>query len=420
MLFRSRLHAGQALAVLDELGPDAEPEIRFLATTLLAGADLDEQGRVSPPVHAALEAAKQRGVRPVVLGRVGTGWGGWRKDVDDLGGARHTLRETISLAQAEGDDAALPMCLGQLALTEFWAGRYLIALAAADRGLLAAEATGVHPADPYLARAALAVHTGEPGWARDRLPGLLAECERNGDRREMIGYLAVLGAADLLDRRPAEAARTLRRAVAIATDLGIGPAGRRMRLDGELAEALIGIGELDEAETVGKELRAAGENAERPALVSVGLRVAGLVATARRDFTGATELLHQAVAMPTPFPLDRGRTLLALGKALRRNRGGVSDALNALREAESGFASIGAQPWRAQAADLAHRAPATQDPLTAAERRVAEMVATGRTNRQVAADLVVSVRTVEGHLAAVYRKLDVSSRSALTAKLVSS
>ena len=415
-----RAHARQALAVLDELGPDAEPEVRFLATALLAGADLDESGRVSAPVRSALEAVKQRGVRPVVLGRVGTGWGGWRKDVDDLAGARHTLQETIALAQAEGDDAALPMCLGQLALTEFWAGRYLIARAAADRGLLAAESTGVHPADPYLARAALAVHTGDAEHARDQLPALLAECERNGDRREMIGYLAVLGAADLLDRRPAEAVRTLRRAAAIAADLGIGPGGRRMRLDGDLAEALIGIGEFDEAEAIGRDLLTAGANADRPALISVGLRVAGLVATARREFSSATELLEQAAGTPTPYPLDRGRTLLALGKALGRTRAGQPDAVKTLREAESGFATIGARPWQALAADLVHRAPSTRDPLTAAERRVAEMVATGRTNRQVAADLVVSVRTVEGHLAAVYRKLDVSSRTALTAKLVSS
>lgn len=413
-----REHARQALELLDGLGPEAEPEIRFLAMTLLAGADLDEHGQLSPPVRSALEAARSRGVRPVVLGRVGTGWGGWRKDVDDLSGARRALQEAISLAQSEGDDAALPMSLGQLALTEFWAGRYLIALAAADRGLLAAEATGVHPAEPYLARAALAAHTGEPDWAREELPRLVTECERNGDRRELIGYLAVLGAADLLDRDFGAAAATLRRAASVATDLGIGPAGRRMRLDGDLAEALIGIGELDEAAAVGRELRSAGERAERPALIAAGLRVAGLVATARRDFAGAAEFLEQAAR--TPFPLDRGRALLGLGRVLRRNRAGQPDAVRVLREAEACFATIGAHPWREQAADLVDRAPSSPDPLTAAERRVAEMVATGRTNRQVAADLVVSVRTVEGHLAAVYRKLDVSSRSALTAKLVSS
>jgi DNA-binding NarL/FixJ family response regulator len=370
-----------------------------------------------------LEAAQNTGARPAVLDRAGTYRGASLKNVDDIAGSRLALHTMIGEAQSEGDEVALPNLFGHLALTEYLAGRYAIGMAAAEQGLRAAAQVGVHPPSPYLARGALGVHSGDPEWARAHLPSRIAACERVSDRRGLIGYLAVLGAAHLVDGQPAEAVKPLRTAYQIADDLGFGLAGRRMRLDGDLGEALIGIGELDEAEDLGHELYFAGERARRPSLRALALRIQGLVAAARGQSSTAIETLGHALDLhyKVDFPLERGRTLLAIGNTLRRARA-RQRAAEALRQAESCFAGIGATPWRDMAVESLRRSEGArvEGPLTPTERRVAELVATGSSNREVAATLVVSVRTVEGHLAAIYRKLEVNGRTALTAKIAAS
>ena len=418
-----REHAERALTVLDQLGPQAEPETRFLALTVLAGCELDERGQLPPDTFELLEAAQNSGARPAVLDRAGTYRGATLKNVDDITGSRVALHAMIGEAQAEGDEVALPNLFGHLALTEYWAGRYAIGMAAAEQGLRAAAQLGVHPPSPYLARAALGVHTGDPQWARTHLPSRIAACERVSDRRGLIGYHAVLGAADLVEGKTAEALTRLRTAYEIADDLGFGLAGRRMRLDGDLGEALVAAGELDEAEDLGHELYFAGERALRPSLQAVALRVQGLVAAARGDTSTAIDTLGHAADLhhKADFPLERGRTLLALGNTLRRARA-RQKAEEALHQAQSCFAELGANPWRAMVAASLRRCEGARPEtlLTPTERRVAELVATGSSNREVAATLVVSVRTVEGHLAAIYRKLEVTGRTALTAKLAAS
>jgi DNA-binding NarL/FixJ family response regulator len=116
-----------------------------------------------------------------------------------------------------------------------------------------------------------------------------------------------------------------------------------------------------------------------------------------------------------PVPFDRARTLLALGTVRRRARR-RRDARDALVEACAELERLGAEPWleRAQAElrRLGGRAP-SDGALTPSERRVAALVARGRTNREVAAELVLSEKTVESHLSHVYRKLGVRSRSEL-------
>ena len=115
------------------------------------------------------------------------------------------------------------------------------------------------------------------------------------------------------------------------------------------------------------------------------------------------------------LPFERARTLLALGATQRRG-GQRRAARDTLEEARSAFESLGAS-LRSQRAHLefgriSGRAPSRGE-LTPSERRVAELVAEGRTNREVAAALYVSPRTVEGTLSRVYAKLGVRSRTEL-------
>ena len=121
------------------------------------------------------------------------------------------------------------------------------------------------------------------------------------------------------------------------------------------------------------------------------------------------------------LPLDRGRTLLALGAAQRRAKR-RREARETLEEALAIFERIGAALWaeraRAELKRISGRA-ATPGALTPAEERVAALVAEGKTNREVAAALFLSERTVEGHLSHVFGKLDVRSRTELARVLAS-
>jgi DNA-binding NarL/FixJ family response regulator len=123
--------------------------------------------------------------------------------------------------------------------------------------------------------------------------------------------------------------------------------------------------------------------------------------------------MHEHERLPMPF--ERARTQLVLGQLLRRQRQKLS-AEAALREALHTFEKIGATLWAERVrADLARTnvSPSRDNGLTPSELRVAELAASGMTNRDVAAALFVSPKTVEHNLSCVYRKLGIRSRAEL-------
>jgi DNA-binding CsgD family transcriptional regulator len=150
------------------------------------------------------------------------------------------------------------------------------------------------------------------------------------------------------------------------------------------------------------------------------LRCRGLVAAARGDVDAATLLLERAVAAHGEVGDDfgRARAMLALGVARRRSRQ-KRPARQAIEEAVTGFEQLGADRWAEQARrELGRIGGRTQEQgLTAAERRVAALVAAGRTNREVAAALFLGERTVASHLTHIYAKLGVRSRTELARRL---
>jgi DNA-binding NarL/FixJ family response regulator len=119
------------------------------------------------------------------------------------------------------------------------------------------------------------------------------------------------------------------------------------------------------------------------------------------------------------MPAERARTLLALGAVLRRLKQRGS-ARGALAEALELFEAAGARLWaeraRAEQARVSGRAPGPRE-LTESEQRVAALVASGLTNRQVAAELFVTVRAVESTLTKAYAELGIQSRTQLAARL---
>jgi DNA-binding CsgD family transcriptional regulator len=175
-----------------------------------------------------------------------------------------------------------------------------------------------------------------------------------------------------------------------------------------LVESLVGAGRHTEASEV---LTRAGDT------VSSG-SVAGCLLLG--DEPAARRLAQHADAAESTF--EAARLRLTAGSILRRC-GARADARLLLRTAEATFTGLGAQPWAERArGELAasgatlRRGPEGQD-LSAGELRVAGLVAEGRSNKEVAAALFLSPKTVEFHLGRAFRKLGVSNRTALAARL---
>jgi DNA-binding CsgD family transcriptional regulator len=116
-----------------------------------------------------------------------------------------------------------------------------------------------------------------------------------------------------------------------------------------------------------------------------------------------------------PLPFETARSLLALGGCRRRDRQ-KRPAREALENALRSFEDLGADPWaeraRAELGRVSGRRASISE-LTESENRVVRLAAAGRTNREIAQSLSMSVRTVEGHLSHAYAKLGLRSRTEL-------
>jgi DNA-binding NarL/FixJ family response regulator len=142
----------------------------------------------------------------------------------------------------------------------------------------------------------------------------------------------------------------------------------------------------------------------------------GLLAAAQGDREAARHTLEQALQEleTLPYPFERARTLLALGH-VRRQAKQKRLAREALEQALSIFEELGAPLWADKTRTELRRISGrrAESELTESEQRVAALAAEGRSNKEIAAALFTSVRTVESHLSDIYRKLGVRSRGEL-------
>src|SRR5262249_8873686 len=182
-------------------------------------------------------------------------------------------------------------------------------------------------------------------------------------------------------------------------------------------EAAVGAGELTRARELTTLLTRRAHRVGSVIGLAGAARGAGLIAAAE----GAPERAFAAFARSLAacdrgtLPFERARTLLALGAAQRRARQRGA-ARRTLLLAQSEFERLGTPRWadraRTELQRIAGRTPAGSA-LTAAEARIAALVAQGRANKEVAAELFLSVKTVEASLTRIYPKLGVSSRAGL-------
>ena len=183
------------------------------------------------------------------------------------------------------------------------------------------------------------------------------------------------------------------------------------------------VGRIDEARPIVARLEASAAGRDRPWAAGTAARGRALLAEAAGDLGEAEAAAEESSAAldRSGHPFETARSRLVLGRILRRSRQ-RRRARQVLEDARDTFRELGARAWVTRAeeelARIGGRTSAGGE-LTPTERRVAELVAEGRTNREVAATLVVSERTVESTLTQIYRKLDVRSRTELARKLAS-
>ncbi len=186
---------------------------------------------------------------------------------------------------------------------------------------------------------------------------------------------------------------------------------------GDAAEALIHLGRLDEAEQLVELLEGNGQRLDRPWMLATGARGRAMLEAGRGDVTAALASAERALTehRRLPMPFERARSQLILGQLHRRQRRRDA-AATALQDALNTFEQLGTPLWADRAkAELARGSSGRgrSHGLTATQQQIAELAASGMTNRDVATALFISPKTVDVTLSRVYRKLNISSRTQL-------
>ncbi len=246
--------------------------------------------------------------------------------------------------------------------------------------------------------------------------GDLEGAEEAFGRAHALGLDAQPGIAQLrLAQGKTDAARTALR-VALAGDPSAMPPGRRAALLAARVEAELAGGDPSAAADAADELLATSEAIPIPALRATADAARGSVALATGPASEALERFRRACAtwQQLRLPYQTARARMGFALALRA-AGDEEDAAMELRAALAGFERLGAAPDAAAVGELLGEPRGLPAGLTPREAEVLRLVASGRTNRDIAVELVLSEHTVARHLQNIFAKIGVSSRSAATA-----
>jgi DNA-binding CsgD family transcriptional regulator len=415
---RETAHARAAIEVLaghEQLAPAAvATALCTLATNdLWAGRGFDRTG---------FERAMQ--LEPLlelpILARPSSDFGPVLMRVDAFDEARRFLEGSLAAAVEGGDEASRVTILLHLVGLETLTAN----LRAADdrltaiRELQAECGFEIRLVAAY--QALVDALRGKVDVAREGAARGLAAAERDDDRWSAAVFARPLGFLALSLGDAAEAIQHLSRSVATFAAFGV-VEPNTIRLHADLAEALVLAGRLDDAEEVLDAFEVRAKAHGFPWSLATSARARAVLLAARGDLDGAGAAIDRALVahVGLAMPFERARTLLVGGTIARRvKRRAVAREL--LEEALAAFDSLDTPLWAARARQELGRVSgrrASPTELSDTERRVAELVAVGHTNREVATALFMSVRTVEGHLARAYGKLGIRGRTQLASAL---
>lgn len=420
--------ARTARALRTLAGELASPELTAracLAEAVLAFSATDYVAMTQRNLDAL--AAAERGSDPMLVIRAHDQLSvGAASQLDVAGLRRHSLA-SLQVAQDLGAVMLQPWPRGRLAVADLLAGDWDAALRGTSEMIAQALRHGHHrgAVSSAAGHAWVLIHRGRFADARRYLEQSLAAAspELRSDRN-IFSIVAIADATLALAEN--EPARALGWSAQLHTATG-----------GWLP--LLGLAALGEAQAASGDLPAAEETAGRLRSVrtcatcapaTVADWVLGLIRLHAGDGPAAAEPLAAATAgfesLYLPFYAARGR--LAQAHALRSTC--PDDAVAQARAALAVFDDLGAPVWAKSARDLLRtlgvvpsrgRARSAADgPLSTRELEVARLVASGRSNADVASELFISPRTVTTHLDRIYGKLGLGSRVALTRYLADS
>jgi len=329
-----------------------------------------------------------------------------------------TLLEREYEEWRERNEPRSSRALWGLAWVELWAGRWELAARYAAGARDISVQYGLEVPQDHLPTAVIAVHRGQLELAREHSQRALELSQEQFGLRPPQ-HMAVLGLVARWRGDLAEAIDWLGKAEQQAGAFCWGEPSVRW-WSGDLIELLLELGRVEEAIRVLDRWEADAARVGREWVSAHVIRCRGLVAAAEGRVDRAGSFLDRAVARTQEVgdPFGEARALLAVGIVRRRARQ-KRNAREAIQAALDGFEHLGAATWVEKArSELGRIGGRTREEgLTAAERRVATLVAEGRTNREVAAALFVTERTVASHLSHVYAKLGVRSRTELARRL---
>jgi DNA-binding CsgD family transcriptional regulator len=328
------------------------------------------------------------------------------------------LTQAVRRARAQGAVGALPSVLAPLATLQMWSGRYGGAMADATEGLRLAEETGQanFAAHHRAVLAWVAAIQGDEEACRTAATAALSHALARGlgPAAAIAGW--ALGLLDLGAGRPGQAVQRLE--AMMAAGPGESHPMSKVFAAPDLVEAAVRSGREPQARMA----LARFEAWARPTRTNWGLAVVARCHGLLTDGPEADGHFQHALALHTTSgrAFDAARTGLLYGEALRRRRR-RAEARRHLRAALEAFERLGAAPWaerartelRASGETARKRDPSTIGQLTPQELQIARFVGQGATNREIAAQLFLSPRTVDHHLRNVFVKLGISSRAEL-------
>ena len=350
---------------------------------------------------------------------------GWLRLVrGDVLGARASLARTAPAALRAGSVRIAVWSFSWLSQAGFAMGAWDEAAADAERAVSLLDESGLEWLRPLARYAAVLVPAARGEWETAE-EHLRAGAAQGGDYELMV-VAAALARAEVAAARGEHdgVLRALEPVLALESRAGVDEPGFWPWQD-LYADALISAGRLAEAdELLGPHEKRASIRG-RASMVARLARVRGRLEAARGQPAEAEQAFECALAAleAQPLPFQRAQVELAYGQTLRRS-GQRRAAAAQLQAARDRFSELRAAPYlercerELRGCGLAPAKRSEFDPakLTAQEQAVARLVAVGMSNRQVAADLFVSVKTVQFHLTHIYAKLGIGSRSELAAQ----
>jgi ATP/maltotriose-dependent transcriptional regulator MalT len=332
--------------------------------------------------------------------------------------AASSVAEVRRRCEERGAESDLMAVAGWSAMISMWRGRYAEALRDAEESMERGQQLGGGSVllIPQTVRAAACAYLGDVEQARADARAAYDAAVRCESARMAEWPMMTLGFIEVSLGNYADALAVM--APLIAKFDHVPPSAIMSTLHvPEAVEAMAALGRLAEAEAMVSAMERHGRALDRPWLRAVGARGRAMVLAARGDIDEAERMARQALTEHDrlPMPFERARTELLVGQLQRRQRQ-KDNAATTLRSALRTFEELGTPLWAERArAELARTnvGPGGHAALTPSEQRVAELAASGMTNRDVAAALFISPKTVEHNLGRIYRKLGIRSRAEL-------